>query len=47
MSIDDRIYCLQKSDIPDDLLVLLRLADVAFLKDNDAQANEILYTHRS
>lgn len=44
MSIDDRIYCLQKSNIPKDLSVLLKQADVAFLKDDDTQAHELL-TH--
>lgn len=33
MTLDDRIYCLQKTDLPEDLSEKLRQADIAYLQD--------------
>ena len=42
MTLDDRLYRLQKSNLPHDLAALLRSADDAFLKDNETTAQELV-----
>jgi hypothetical protein len=38
MTLDDRIYCLQQTDLPDDLQAKLTEADIAYLQDRDSTA---------
>ncbi|QRF22268.1 hypothetical protein FY534_00140 [Alicyclobacillus sp. TC] len=42
MSIDDRIYRLQRSNVPADLKYILRQADKAFLQDDEVQASNLI-----
>ena len=38
LSLDDRLYCLQQTILPDDLSAKLVKADVLFLQDKDPQS---------
>lgn len=42
MNLDDRIYCLQQTDLPDDLRARLVDADVAYLQDRDHTSIQII-----
>lgn len=42
MTLDDRIFCLQRTQLPSDLLTKLRDADVAYLQDRDNMALKLV-----
>ncbi|ELC54768.1 hypothetical protein [Escherichia coli] len=42
MTLDDRIYCLQNTNLPDELQVKLVEADIAYIQDRDDQATLII-----
>jgi hypothetical protein len=42
MTLDDRIYCLQRTALPDDLQAKLTEADIAYLQDRDHTATQLV-----
>lgn len=42
MELDDRIYCLQQTELPDDLRAKLVDADIAYLQDRDYTATQLV-----
>jgi hypothetical protein len=42
MELDDRIYCLQQTRLPDPLMAKLVDADIAYLQDRDVTAERIV-----
>lgn len=42
MSLDDQLYCLQRTRLPEDLAVLLRKADKHFLQESEAEAESVV-----